>query len=191
MIHEWFKVHKASVHLLRRGVPEELIYETYGTEGLGGVVEMFLNGLNDSGCDVAWGKINYKIMNKEEASVMPVLRRWNTTLIAYDRGNVLDKVLCETMDCFTHYPGIYNVYTSNGTASGENVCFIENRIKGGREKRLTSPYLNVTGAPRRGSGGAAESETAHKETGGIFSFARARQDPFVHLRRHVCVHAHR
>lgn len=153
MPHEWFKLHKASMHLLKRGVPQELIEETHGTEGLGWIVEIMLNGLNDSGCDIAWGKINYKIMKKEEASVMPVLRRWNTTLITFGRGNVLDRVLCETTDCFSDYPGIYNVHTSNGTlynpisAPGENVCFFENRRQGGREKRLTSPYLDVTGRP--------------------------------------------
>ena len=46
---------------------------------------------------------------------------------------------------------MYNVYRGNGTRSSDKVCFVENRLEGGRAQKLTIPYVNVRakGAARK------------------------------------------
>ena len=98
MPNEWFKGSANRMHLLHRGVPAALYDESVARGGIAAIAEMTLGGLSDSGCDVGWGKINFRELSGNEDALLPVLRRWNATLIVYDRFNVLDWAICMVSD---------------------------------------------------------------------------------------------
>ena len=98
MPNEWFKGSANRMHLLQRGVPAALYDESVASGGIAALAEMTLGGLSDSGCDVGWGKINFRELSRNEDTLLPVLRRWNATLIVYDRSNVLDWAICMVSD---------------------------------------------------------------------------------------------